>query len=85
MIGVLAVANGLRSVDGENPEYDRALVELCSDLMPGFDREAARELVEFIVLEKRAPIYSPDADTAPREVVAEPVPMTRHAARAAAS
>lgn len=28
---LIALARGLKSDDGENPEYDRALVELISD------------------------------------------------------
>jgi hypothetical protein len=75
LIAVLAVANSLRSADGENVEYDRALVELTTSLIP-FDQDVARELVEAIVLEKRFPVPEP---------VAPPIPMTRHAARAAAA
>jgi hypothetical protein len=36
--GVLAYAAGLASEHGENPEYDRALVELARDLT-GMTRE----------------------------------------------
>lgn len=60
LIAILAVANSLASDGGSNPEYDRALVELCAGVMPG-DPDVARELVEAIVLEKRPPLptYTP--------------------------
>lgn len=32
---ILNVAQDLASVEGENPEYDRALVEMVANLMPG--------------------------------------------------
>lgn len=32
LVETLAVAQALRSEDGENPEYDRALCELTADL-----------------------------------------------------
>jgi hypothetical protein len=84
LIAVLAVANSLRSDDGENVEYDKALVDLTTSLMPG-DADVARELVEYIVLETRPPYYDPSADTAPRATIPEPIPMTRHAARTASA
>lgn len=31
LIHLIRLAAGLRSEDGENPDYDRALVELCAD------------------------------------------------------
>lgn len=70
LIAVLAVANSLRSVDGENPEYDRALVELTSSIMPG-DADIARELVHAIVLERA--LDAPVALVSP-----EPLSSRRH-------
>lgn len=81
LIAILAVANSLRSVDGENTEYDRALVELSASLMPG-DADTARELAEYIILEKPFDMPRPKSIAGPPPV-AEPVPMTRHANREA--
>lgn len=42
----LEAANGLKSVNGENPEYDRALCELIVDMFEGKDgMESARKVV----------------------------------------
>jgi len=41
---VLRIARGLRSERGENPEYDRALVEMTGDLL-GIAHDLARDLV----------------------------------------
>lgn len=38
MVRVLGVASDLVSEDGENPEYDRAIVELTMDLL-GLDKD----------------------------------------------
>ena len=58
LIAVLAVANSLKSDEGENVEYDRALVELTASLMPG-DPDDARDLVEAVILDKRHFIVAP--------------------------
>lgn len=48
-VRVLAEARDLRSEDGENPEYDRALVELCQRFCgtghDGHEAEVVRTLV----------------------------------------
>jgi hypothetical protein len=48
----IKVAQELRSEDGENPEYDRALVELIRDMF-GYlgceDGEEARALVQALI------------------------------------
>jgi hypothetical protein len=36
---LLAEAAGLLSEAGENPEYDRAIVELVTRLLPGFNHD----------------------------------------------
>lgn len=50
-------ARALRSEEGDNPEYDRALVELVTDVLGGddtlrllVDHDALRELVQDAVL-----------------------------------
>lgn len=35
---LLVIAHGLRSDNGENPEYDRALVELCASAIGTEDK-----------------------------------------------
>lgn len=47
-VRIIRTARDLRSVEGENPEYDRALVELASDLI-GTDDEG-RAIVEALIL-----------------------------------
>lgn len=45
---LVQTAADLMSEDGENPEYDRALVELVRDLLPGVtadDREVVERLL----------------------------------------
>ena len=44
---IIATARDLRSVDGEHPEYDRALVELTGDLLgvPADDRRDVRRQI----------------------------------------
>lgn len=46
--GLMRTAADLMSEDAENPEYDRALVELVCDLLPGVstdDRETVERLL----------------------------------------
>lgn len=47
---VIAAARGLRSMDGENPEYDRALVELSADLL-GYGDDGFREALRVAILD----------------------------------
>lgn len=49
---ILDVAADLASDQGENPEYDRALVELVSNLLPG-GTEGNREAVAALISKKR--------------------------------
>lgn len=49
---VLAAAAGLISEDGENPEYDRAIVEMTSELL-GLPITDNREMVERTIREWR--------------------------------
>jgi len=44
LVNVIEKARMLRSEEGENPEYDRALVELSEDIL-GFPREALGERI----------------------------------------
>jgi len=43
-INVLVIARGLRSQNHENPEYDRALIDMLSDLL-SIDRDMAEDLI----------------------------------------
>ena len=47
---ILKVARGLKSEDGENPEYDRALVEMTCDLLgiPMVDRREVEQLIGIV-------------------------------------
>lgn len=55
-IKVLQAARGLASEDGENEEYDRALVELTSDIL-GVHFEA-RTIVAFAVVSEKSPLLN---------------------------
>lgn len=46
---IIAAAAGLRSDEGENTEYDRALVELTCELL-GLPIDKFRDLVQMAVL-----------------------------------
>lgn len=46
---LLSTAKGLASEDGENPEYDRALVELCVDTLGVAGDDQARAFVTHLV------------------------------------
>ncbi len=46
----IEAARELKSEHGENPEYDRALVELIRDLFnPGVDSDDSREIIEVAI------------------------------------
>jgi hypothetical protein len=53
---LLATAKTLSSDGGENPEYDRALVELIADSMGG--GEGVRGTVAYLVLSDRSPLLN---------------------------
>lgn len=53
---IIEVARGLVSEDGENPEYDRALVEMTSELLGlPLGEQSTRTVVEFAIGVKRRP------------------------------
>jgi hypothetical protein len=47
---IIRAARDLRSVHGENPEYDRALVELASDLLADLVVNSSREEIRTAIL-----------------------------------
>lgn len=48
MVDVIAKARDLRSVDGENAEYDRALVDLSMSVL-GLDPDEDRNTIEKLI------------------------------------
>ena len=47
---LVAIAQDLKSEDGENPEYDRALIELIRDAFGiGYDMDDGRVIVERMI------------------------------------
>ena len=49
LVEVVLVARELRTdADDSNPEYDRALVEMACDLVPGWTTERKEEMAELM-------------------------------------
>lgn len=52
---LIEAARSLRSVEGENPEYDRALVELVGAFLPGESEERYGYLYP-VILDRPMPV-----------------------------